>query len=144
MEGAEKRPSASRRRCCSPAPPRWARSSSRCTGAATATPTTNRWRKPARRAVDRHVIRLRFLESISAVSKTPRRPTSTSAGAPSAALSSHSRLHGSKSYQVPWAFTDDESCDVVRHFTQLKCRMMPVSLSSGGAGQRVARRCCAR
>ena len=39
-------------------------------------------------------------------------------------FSSHSRLHGSKSYRVPWAY-DDESCDVVRHFTQLKCRMMP-------------------
>lgn len=39
-------------------------------------------------------------------------------------LSSHSRLHGSKSYRVPWAY-DDESCDVVRFFTQLKCRMMP-------------------
>ena len=39
-------------------------------------------------------------------------------------LSSHSRLHGSKSYRVPWAH-DDESCDVVRFFTQLKCRMMP-------------------
>lgn len=25
---------------------------------------------------------------------------------------------------MPWAY-DDESCDVVRHFTQLKCRMMP-------------------
>jgi len=39
-------------------------------------------------------------------------------------LSSHSRLHGSKSYRVPWAY-DDESCDVVRHFTKLKCRLMP-------------------
>jgi len=39
-------------------------------------------------------------------------------------LSSHSRLHGSKSYRVPGAY-DEESCDVVRHFTQLKCRMMP-------------------
>ncbi|XTZ38538.1 alpha-xylosidase [Salmonella enterica] len=39
-------------------------------------------------------------------------------------FSSHSRLHGSKSYRVPWAY-DDESCDVVRHFTQLKCRLMP-------------------
>ena len=37
---------------------------------------------------------------------------------------SHSRLHGSKSYRVPWAY-DDESCDVVRHFTQLKCQLMP-------------------
>ena len=39
-------------------------------------------------------------------------------------LSSHSRLHGSSSYRVPWAF-DDESSDVVREFTQLKCTLMP-------------------
>lgn len=39
-------------------------------------------------------------------------------------LSSHSRLHGNRSYRVPWAY-DDESCDVVRYFTQLKCRLMP-------------------
>lgn len=39
-------------------------------------------------------------------------------------LSSHSRLHGSSSYRVPWLF-DEESCDVVRKFTRLKCRLMP-------------------
>jgi alpha-D-xyloside xylohydrolase len=39
-------------------------------------------------------------------------------------LSSHSRLHGSKSYRVPWAY-DDEACDVVRFFTEWKCRLMP-------------------
>ena len=39
-------------------------------------------------------------------------------------LSSHSRLHGSKSYRVPWAY-DDESCDVVRSFTKLKANLMP-------------------
>ena len=39
-------------------------------------------------------------------------------------LSSHSRLHGSDSYRVPWIF-DDESNDVVRFFSELKCRMMP-------------------
>jgi alpha-D-xyloside xylohydrolase len=39
-------------------------------------------------------------------------------------LSSHSRLHGSGSYRVPWAY-DDEACDVVRFFTKLKCRLMP-------------------
>ncbi|MFP1497117.1 TIM-barrel domain-containing protein [Escherichia coli] len=38
-------------------------------------------------------------------------------------LSSHSRLHGSKS--IWCGGPDDESCDVVRFFTQLKCRMMP-------------------
>lgn len=39
-------------------------------------------------------------------------------------LSSHSRLHGSSSYRVPWAF-DEEACDVARHFVHLKCRLMP-------------------
>ncbi|NLX37612.1 MAG: alpha-xylosidase [Chloroflexi bacterium] len=39
-------------------------------------------------------------------------------------LSSHSRLHGSTSYRVPWLF-DDEAVDVLRHFTRLKCRLMP-------------------
>ena len=39
-------------------------------------------------------------------------------------LSSHSRLHGSQSYRVPWLF-DEESVDVLRFFTKLKCRLMP-------------------
>ena len=39
-------------------------------------------------------------------------------------LSSHSRLHGSGSYRVPWAF-DDEAVDVLRHFTRLKLSLMP-------------------
>jgi alpha-D-xyloside xylohydrolase len=39
-------------------------------------------------------------------------------------LSSHSRLHGSTSYRVPWLF-DQESVDVLRHFTKLKHRLMP-------------------
>ncbi|SEQ27571.1 alpha-D-xyloside xylohydrolase [Streptomyces sp. yr375] len=39
-------------------------------------------------------------------------------------LSSHSRLHGSSSYRVPWLF-DAESVDVLRHFTRLKLRLMP-------------------
>ncbi len=39
-------------------------------------------------------------------------------------LSSHSRLHGSQSYRVPWLF-DEEAVDVLRHFTKLKCRLMP-------------------
>ena len=39
-------------------------------------------------------------------------------------LSSHSRLHGSGSYRVPWLF-DEEAVDVLRHFTKLKCRLMP-------------------
>ena len=39
-------------------------------------------------------------------------------------MSTHSRLHGSTSYRVPWLF-DEESGDVCRKFTKLKCRLMP-------------------
>lgn len=43
-------------------------------------------------------------------------------------LSSHSRLHGSTTYRVPWLF-DDESVDVLRFFTKLKCSLMPYLFS---------------
>lgn len=39
-------------------------------------------------------------------------------------LSSHSRLHGSSSYRVPWLF-DDEACEILKEFVNLKCRLMP-------------------
>ena len=39
-------------------------------------------------------------------------------------FSSHSRLHGSTSYRVPWVY-DEEAVDVVRFFTRLKARLMP-------------------
>lgn len=39
-------------------------------------------------------------------------------------MSTHSRLHGSTSYRVPWNF-DEESCDVLRFFTKLKGKLMP-------------------
>lgn len=39
-------------------------------------------------------------------------------------MSSHSRLHGSTSYRVPWAY-DDEAVDVVRYFTAVKAKLMP-------------------
>ena len=39
-------------------------------------------------------------------------------------LSSHSRLHGSGSYRVPWAF-DEEAVEVLRRFTKLKMSLMP-------------------
>ncbi|MDF2543189.1 MAG: glycoside hydrolase family 31 [Herbinix sp.] len=39
-------------------------------------------------------------------------------------LSSHSRLHGSTSYRVPWAY-DEEAVEVVRFFTKLKLSLMP-------------------
>jgi alpha-D-xyloside xylohydrolase len=45
-------------------------------------------------------------------------------------LCSHSRLHGSNSYRVPWLIDDDDQSEqgcsaVLRKFTQLKCRLMP-------------------
>jgi alpha-D-xyloside xylohydrolase len=43
-------------------------------------------------------------------------------------MSSHSRLHGSSSYRVPWNY-DEEACDVLRLFTKLKCRLMPYLFS---------------
>ena len=45
-------------------------------------------------------------------------------------LSSHSRLHGSDSYRVPWVF-DEEAVDVTRTFTRLKLRLMPYLYSAG-------------
>jgi alpha-D-xyloside xylohydrolase len=39
-------------------------------------------------------------------------------------LSSHSRLHGSDSYRVPWNF-DEEAVDVARRFIKLKLKLMP-------------------
>ena len=45
-------------------------------------------------------------------------------------LSTHSRLHGSTSYRVPWAY-DEEAVDVVRFFTRLKLELLPYFYSSG-------------
>lgn len=39
-------------------------------------------------------------------------------------LSSHSRLHGSTSYRVPWVY-GDEAVEVLRYFTKLKLSLMP-------------------
>ena len=39
-------------------------------------------------------------------------------------LSSHSRLHGSSSYRVPWAF-DEEACKVTSFFAKLKAELLP-------------------
>ncbi|WP_432628639.1 alpha-xylosidase [Brotaphodocola sp.] len=39
-------------------------------------------------------------------------------------LSSHSRLHGSTSYRVPWAY-GDQAVEVVRRFANLKAKLMP-------------------
>lgn len=44
-------------------------------------------------------------------------------------LSTHSRLHGSSSYRVPWVY-DEEAVDVVRFFTRLKLELLPYLYSS--------------
>lgn len=44
-------------------------------------------------------------------------------------LSTHSRLHGSESYRVPWNF-DEEAVDVLRYFTKLKNSLMPYLYNS--------------
>lgn len=57
-------------------------------------------------------------------------------------LSSHSRLHGSESYRVPWAF-DDEAVAVTRQFARLKNSLMPylyaVGAQAAATGLSVAR-----
>jgi len=57
-------------------------------------------------------------------------------------LSSHSRLHGSDSYRVPWAF-DDEAVAVTRQFARLKNSLMPylytVGADAAATGVSVAR-----
>lgn len=44
-------------------------------------------------------------------------------------FSSHSRLHGSHSYRVPWAY-DEGAVDVVRFFTKLKISLLPYLYSA--------------
>ena len=44
-------------------------------------------------------------------------------------LSTHSRLHGSNSYRVPWRF-GEEAVDVLRKVTNLKCTLMPYLYSA--------------
>jgi alpha-D-xyloside xylohydrolase len=50
-------------------------------------------------------------------------------------LSSHSRLHGSDSYRVPWAF-DDEAVAVTRQFARLKNTLMPYLYTVGADAAR--------
>ncbi|THF75878.1 alpha-xylosidase [Cohnella fermenti] len=51
-------------------------------------------------------------------------------------LSSHSRLHGSTSYRVPWLF-DEEAVDVLRRFTKLKLSLMPYLFGQAAQASRL-------
>lgn len=44
-------------------------------------------------------------------------------------MSSHSRLHGSSSYRVPWNY-DEEAVEVVRYYTDLKKKFLPDILAA--------------
>ena len=81
-------------------------------------------REPARRAVAGGCPASASGATTSAASRARPTRRSSSAGSPFGLLSSHSRLHGSDSYRVPWLF-DEESVEVLRTFTQLKMRLMP-------------------
>lgn len=50
-------------------------------------------------------------------------------------LSSHSRLHGSSSYRVPWLFGERAS-KVVQQFVNLKCRLMPYLMAAAAESHR--------
>ena len=53
-------------------------------------------------------------------------------------MSSHSRLHGSSSYRVPWNY-DEESGEVVKHYTDLKKSLMPYIVKAPQYGLPVLR-----
>jgi len=60
-------------------------------------------------------------------------------------LSSHSRLHGSTSYRVPWAFDDgteapgQSAVEVARRFAKLKRSLTPYLVASGEEAHRTGR-----
>ena len=112
------------RRWSSPARRRRAASSSRCTGAATARRRTSRWPSRCAAGCPSGLSGFGFWShDIGGFEGTPT-PALFKRWLAFGLLSSHSRLHGSSSYRVPWLF-DEESVDVLRHFTRLKLRLMP-------------------
>ena len=50
-------------------------------------------------------------------------------------LCTHSRLHGSDSYRVPWLF-DEEAVEALRRFTRLKAQLMPYIFGQAVAATR--------
>lgn len=50
-------------------------------------------------------------------------------------LSTHSRLHGSTSYRVPWAY-DEEAVDTLRFFARLKLELLPYLYSQAAMTSR--------
>ena len=58
-------------------------------------------------------------------------------------LSTHSRLHGSGSYRVPWLFSKEgeehgeESVAVLKYFSELKCTLMPYLYTAAAEAHRL-------
>ncbi len=116
-----KGPSALKRRCCSPFRLGGRTSSSRCAGAATATPATNRGGS-LRGGLSHRPVRIlasgvMTVREYRAGACLHKRWCAFGCSPATAACTV------AKSYRVPWAY-DDESCDVVRFFTEQKCRMI--------------------
>ncbi len=126
------------RPCCSPARARRAASSSRSIGAATAIPTSSRWRKACAAGCRSCLSGFGFWShDIGGFEGTPPADVYKRWVA-FGLLSSHSRLHGSSSYRVPWVY-DDEAVDVLRFFTKLKCRLMPYLFAQAVEAHQIGR-----
>ena len=134
------RPSAARARpCCSPGRPPPAASSSRCTGAATASRRSSRWRSRCAAGCRWRRRASASGATTSAASRARPTPAVFKRWLAFGLLSSHSRLHGSDSYRVPWAF-DEEAVDVARQFTRLKLLAHAVPRRGCGRGRAHRRR----
>ena len=103
-------------------------------------------REPARRALA-HPVRLRVLEPRHRrLRDQSLRRACTSDGWPSACCRRTAACTAARSYRVPWVY-DEEAVDVLRYFTQLKCRLMPYLMRAAveATPERRAddaRRCC--
>ena len=93
------------RRSSSPAPRRPGRSSSRCTGAAIASPPSRRWPRACAAGCPWACPASATGVTTSAASRAPRSPALFKRWIAFGLLSSHSRLHGNASYRVPWLST---------------------------------------
>ena len=125
---------AKKRRCCLPVQRLWGRNSSRCTGAVTATPTMNRWQKACAVGCRLVCLALASGATISAgfentapahVYKTLCARSGCSPAIVACTAANPTVCRGR---------TMTSSCDVVRHFTQLKCQMMPYLYRQAAAG----------
>ncbi len=115
------RSAARARRWCSPARPPPAASSSRCTGAATATATFESMAESLRGGLSLGLSRLRLLEPRHRrLRAAPRRRDVYKRWCAFGLLSSHSRLHGNQLATGCPGPSTSEAVDVLRFFTRLK------------------------